>query len=790
MRISSRKRDGQKQNVNCIKRWHFQDAIFFIGCISILKYSIILRSMKISKTRKENEMKKCELLVPAGGSEQFVAAVENGADAIYIGGKEFNARINAGNFDDEELKEAVDFAHKRGVKVHVTMNTLLTDDEVVNAIDYVKFLYCTGVDALIIQDLGLADMVRKHFPDFEIHLSTQGTVYSVEGVKAAAKLGFSRVVLSRELSLQEIEDICAQTQIEIEVFAHGALCICYSGQCQMSRYFGGRSGNRGQCAQPCRLPYKTLDKDGRLLDTHKYPLSPKDLCQIENIGPLIEAGVASLKIEGRMKSAEYVAIVTSIYRRYIDKYLETGTLSVREEDVKQLMQIFNRGGFTQGYLYEDPKEHFMAGDIPKHRGIKIGKVVKQVNGTSLVDIKLYDELKLGDGIEIQGNNIVGNIVTYIKPLKSGLTRIGDMKGRVDHGDLVYKISSKEQLKCARDTYKNKNYNEGKYVRKTLVDMSCEIDSKGCLTLKAHTPLLKTDVLMSAGPFDKVPENPTDVMKIKDGLEKMGNTPFLLGEFTFTGENDRKIPISAINDLRRKTVNVIEEKLIFRRKSEGVTAIEVPKNLNENTYQNLEIYCYSWEAYENFRIPEGTVSENQRVVYLVPIVEMYKHRAEIPTDKELIPYISNVSKGEENRWIESNFDEIIKLCDTRGIYIGNLEWLDKLSQSGIKIYGDYGLNQYNNFARDVLKRIGITPVSGSLEALEEGFGALPLMISQHQPDGEILIDRKKEMFDMIKKDYSEQTIIIPGENNLDWEKIRQAISTGTGVVRIFATKSGI
>ena len=200
---------------------------------------------------------KCELLVPAGGVEQFIAAVENGADAVYIGGHLFNARINAGNFSDEELQAAVDFAHKRSVKVFVTMNTLMTDDELDGALKYAAFLYEAGVDALIIQDLGLGKLIREYMPDFPLHLSTQATVCDAMGAETALRLGYERVVLSRELSLAEIRQICSSTEADIEVFVHGALCVCYSGQCQLSRYFGGRSGNRGLCAQPCRLPYMT-----------------------------------------------------------------------------------------------------------------------------------------------------------------------------------------------------------------------------------------------------------------------------------------------------------------------------------------------------------------------------------------------------------------------------------------------------------------------------------------------------------------------------------------------------
>ncbi|MBQ1471051.1 MAG: U32 family peptidase, partial [Eubacterium sp.] len=322
--------------------------------------------------------KRIELLAPAGGIQQLIAAVENGADAVYLGGRMFNARMKASNFDDDAMQQAIDYAHLHGVDVHVTLNTLLRDDELPEALEYASFLYQAGVDALIVQDLGLAHLLSQFMPELPLHFSTQGTTYDLRGVEAASRLGFSRVVLARELSMEEIRPICAGTETEIEVFVHGALCVCYSGQCQLSRFFGGRSGNRGVCAQPCRLPYETKTKAGQLVNTARYPLSPRDQCLIEHLGELIEAGVTSLKIEGRMKSPEYVGTVVAIYRKYLDEYYRHGTYRVGHEDRMALAQIFNRGGFTDGYLQGEDGMALMSGDIPKHQGILIGKVTGRV----------------------------------------------------------------------------------------------------------------------------------------------------------------------------------------------------------------------------------------------------------------------------------------------------------------------------------------------------------------------------------------------------------------------------
>ena len=310
---------------------------------------------KVNSKRKNINGNDIELLVPAGGREQFLAAVENGADAIYVGGQLFNARAGAQNFNDDELVLALDYAHKRGVKVYVTMNTLLSDDELEPALRYASFLHDSGVDAIIVQDLGLGELVHRALPDLELHMSTQATITEVGSAKVAHELGYKRIVVARELALPEIADICragsdGASDFEVEVFVHGAICICYSGQCQFSRYYGGRSGNRGSCAQPCRLAYTSYGEGGRRLAAASHPMSPRDMCLLDELGGLIDAGAASFKIEGRLKSAEYVAIVTSIYRKYIDMYLEEGYIEVSDEDRDALLQIFNRGEFTDAYL--------------------------------------------------------------------------------------------------------------------------------------------------------------------------------------------------------------------------------------------------------------------------------------------------------------------------------------------------------------------------------------------------------------------------------------------------------
>lgn len=286
-----------------------------------------------------------EILSPAGSFEAFKSAIDSGADAVYFGGRAFSARKNAVNLSNDEIIEAAIYAHLRGAKLYAAVNTLMSDSELSEAFDFIKFCYEAGVDGVIVQDLGLARIVKKYFPDFRMHASTQMTIHNLAGALEAKKLGFSRVVLSRELSFEDIKYIAQNCDIELEVFVHGALCMSYSGQCLFSSFLGGRSGNRGACAQPCRLPYTLFDSNGDAISQNdKYLLSLKDLCLIDYITDLKKIGVTSLKFEGRMKSAAYVSAVTGIYNKYRDGG------KVADEDKKLLENIFSRGGFTDGHF--------------------------------------------------------------------------------------------------------------------------------------------------------------------------------------------------------------------------------------------------------------------------------------------------------------------------------------------------------------------------------------------------------------------------------------------------------
>lgn len=717
-----------------------------------------------------------ELLAPAGNKEAFIAAVEAGADAIYLGGEILNARMGAGNFSLQEMKAAIDFAHKRHVKVYVTVNTLVMDEELEDALVYCKKLYEMGADALIIQDLGLGFLIKEKMPDFPIHLSTQGSVYDLDGVNAAGKLGYERVVLARELSLKEIKDICKNTDVEIEVFCHGALCICYSGQCQMSRAIGLRSGNRGACAQPCRLLYE-LKSNGRWLEKNHY-LSPADFNLLDYIGELSDAGVASIKIEGRMKSPEYVGVVTSIYRKYLDQYRDKGDYSVAEEDRVALMQIFNRG-FTNGYLEgEDPD--LMSGDKPKHKGIYVGEVlsVEEIRGKesrSIVKIESNIELHREDVLEIgEGSHATITLLEGRRPT----FRVGDVIGNVKPGDAVYRMVSAEQIKTAECFYKNKDWNQGKFIRRTPLQADVISGSDASIKIILRDIQAGKTVEVKAEELDRS-DSVDAANRIEESLKKTGGTPFLINKINLRGDFNYSISVSQINELRRQAINLMEEELASNNRNNNGSKGEFELNKKSedcagDESRDLELFFYEVKDFllreDLSEVIEKSGAKIKSIFILLPATEMIKCIGEAKEkanriNAKIIPYISNISKGEENIIVAENFDTICDMAKDTGIYLGNLNWIEKFKNAGIKVFADYGLNRFNYWTEVALSNIGASYVSESLECMDVGsgfYGRAPLMTSQHDFSGEGLRDRVGQEYDVLDREFSDQEIIVLAE----------------------------
>ena len=412
-----------------------------------------------------------ELLVPAGDFDCVKAGVQNGADCIYFGANSFSARASAKNFSLDELKEVVKYCKIRNVKTNLTLNTLITDSEFSSAIEVAKAAYQSGVDAIIVQDIGLAKYLISNFPGIEIHGSTQMSVHNLEGVLALEKLGFSRVVLSREVPLNEIEYIRNNCKVDLEIFVHGALCISYSGQCLFSSLVGGRSGNRGKCAQPCRLPYELLECNSSNYNVNQissekcidkgYLLSPRDLCSLDYLPKLVNLGINSFKIEGRMKTPEYVATVTRIYRKYIDLALSSQDYIIDETDKENLLQVFNRGGFSEGHLSGNANHNLIYPEKPNNMGIYLGNISNYNSTKGLITLKLNHFIGIGDTISIDGETgkyTVSELIkenTNLKTASSGnIVKLGRMKGNIKPGVKVYKLSSKELTDSASKTFLN------------------------------------------------------------------------------------------------------------------------------------------------------------------------------------------------------------------------------------------------------------------------------------------------------------------------------------------------
>lgn len=492
-----------------------------------------------------------ELLSPAGSMESLKAGIQNGADAIYLGGSSFGARAAATNFDNDELIEAVKYAKLRDVNIFVTVNTSIKETEIEDLISYTDFLYKIGVDAIILSDIGIAEVLRKRYPNMELHASTQISAHSLNDVLELKQVGFDRVVIARELGIEEIKEICDNVDIDIEVFIHGAICVSYSGQCLMSSMLGDRSGNRGRCAQPCRQSYKLINKTtGKIINVNgNYLLSPKDLCSIENIEKILDTGVKSLKIEGRMKRPEYVAVVTSRYRKAIDNYINNKITTDKKTLKEDLEAIFNRK-FTSGYLMSKNGSDIINLDKPNNVGVKVGEVLSFNPKKNKLKIKLSGKLSKGDGINLGGGNI-GRIIKNGEIFDCGvagdIVEIDFIKN-IKPKTPVYKTSDKQLVDNA-----NKSFKEG--IENKKINLKCEIFIKVGYKIKFN---LENIEIFSDEIIEKANNKEAEIDKIIEKLSKTGGTAY---NFVFNNifvDKNAFIPFSVLNNLRRKAIEKYEE----------------------------------------------------------------------------------------------------------------------------------------------------------------------------------------------------------------------------------------
>ena len=504
-------------------------------------------------------MKKVELLAPAGNMENLKYAVMAGCDAVYLGLKKFGARAFSSNFSDNEFIEAVNYCHLYGVKVYVTLNTIIYDYEVEDFLKTVDFIHKNNVDAVLIQDLGMLDLVRKTYPNLEVHASTQMHIHNLDGVKVLEKLGIKRAVLARETSIDTIKYIKENSNIELEVFVHGALCVSYSGECLMSKFIGGRSGNRGECAGACRLSYDVVDCNNNILNKNKYPISTKDLNTIYYIDKLIESGVASLKIEGRMKSKEYVYMVVKLYRDTIDNYYKTGKVIVNEEYLLKLKKIFNRE-YTKGFLFNINNNELINSYRPNHMGVNVGKVLNYKNGYAT--ILLTDHVSIGSGLRVlsKNNKDVGILVNefYKKDklvkdaYKNDIISI-KVHDKVFKDDIVVITNDKSISNSIEDYIKNNK-------RKVLISgkVSCKL---GIITLEVSDGINK--VVVSSNNVFKSINKSTTKEDISVKLNKLVNTVYKFNSLDINIDNNLFIPLKEINGLKNNMVVLLNDKRLYK-----------------------------------------------------------------------------------------------------------------------------------------------------------------------------------------------------------------------------------
>ena len=730
---------------------------------------------------------KPELLAPAGGMEAFVAAVENGADAVYLGARAFSARGYASNFSEKELEEAIDYAHLRGIKVYVTVNTLLKEEEVGNALKLLSWLREIGTDAVIIQDLGLISLEGKYLPDLPLHASTQMTLHNSEGVKFVKELGMERVVLARESSLEEIKRIKEKTRTEIEVFIHGALCISYSGQCLLSSLIGGRSGNRGFCAQPCRKKYRLYCEGKQIKTTGSYLLSPKDLNTTSGLGALIEAGIESFKIEGRMKRPEYVAGVVRIYRRLIDRYIENpAEYSVSEEEQETLTQLFNRG-FTQGYFFENPRWKLMSRENPHNRGVPAGTVTGYDRRSNLIRVKLSRPLRLGDGIMVENaetrSEDKGKIISsmysrkgHVYSAEAGDTVEIPFDSSAPSGSTVYRTHDKKLM----DSLKKES--ESGNLRPTIpVFITATFAPGSSIRLEVKDRDSNTVTIESEYLVEKAEKQPTSKARIEKQLSKLGNTLFEAFELHVTVEGDVFVPVGQLNELRTKAIEQLENLRISSWKRKPLSNLQFLRsgeNIGqkpEKTIQEsipispqLSVSVYSLEGLEGalaggadriyfgegiFRKSEVAKQKEDSEQELYTIFE--KAVAEAQKAGKKIYFITpKLVKDSEMDYVEKIFSFVREL-GADGVLVSNLGTLGFAKAEKIPFIVDSPLNIFNSYTLDLflqkeaqmavispeltLKELKRVASSGPAECIIHG--CLELMESEHCLIGGLLGNNK-------------------------------------------------
>ena len=693
-------------------------------------------------------MNDIELLAPVGSFDSLKAAVQNGANAVYLGGKDFSARASANNFDRDELTEAVKYAHIRGVRVFVTTNTLIKQNEIEDFVEYAKFLYDIDVDALIMQDIGVAMLIHELLPDFELHASTQMVAHSLEDVKYLESIGFKRVVLARELNVDEIKHICDNTDVDIEVFVHGALCVCYSGGCLMSSMIGNRSGNRGRCAQPCRQKYKLIDisTGEEIHNKGDYLLSTRDLNTIEDVDKIIESGVLSLKIEGRMKKPEYVATVINSYRQAIDDYVQNKKVKISTDTMEDLYTIFNRK-FTKGLILGEVGSEVMNSNIPNNQGLYIGKVVDYNKKAKRLKIKLEGTLKKGDGINLGGGTI-GRIIKGKEICKvghKGETIEIDFIGEARKNQIVYKTSDTELIDKAQKTY-----TQDKELIKNPIDAEIiiKLDQYPQLTLgdkDGNFVTVKGDKLVEKALKVALSED-----KIQTQMKKLGNTPYEIDNLIINLDEGVSMPISLINQMRRDAIDLLDQARIpVKGRAYKQSKISYnPKKQNKHYEPKIRVKINNLDAlkavvglnvdkiyYEDLKTLDQAIEiAKEKIIYSAPRIVRNKEYNSLEKFKQYSKDNVQISSLGEVKFYKENSEDVTFNVD---YYLNpfNSETINHYKKEGAKTIC---ISQELN-----INEIKETTKYTDLEIETLAYGYIPMMISEYCPMGVLTRNCKKD-----------------------------------------------
>ena len=659
--------------------------------------------------------RKIEILSPAGDIETLKTGVNAGADAIYIGGSMFSARASAQNFDDEQMIEAIDYAHARDVRVYVAVNTLIKDIEIRSCLDYISFLHKVGADAIIVQDLGLTRLIREFIPNIPLHLSTQSAVSTVDDINALESLNVQRLVLPRETNVKEISEFSKNTDLELEVFVHGALCVSYSGRCLFSSLNGGRSGNRGQCTQACRKKYD-LEVDGKIINgkENMYVLSPKDLNTSNEIDKIIDSGAHSLKIEGRMKRKEYIHVCVKSYKAVTEEYIKYGKISSQtlNEVNNDLEKVFNRS-FTRGYVLGDKGKNIINTAYQKPLGEKIAKVLNFDAKNKRLKIKLTEDIQKGDGLSIGEN--VGRIIHQDRSISDSAK-----KGEIISLDFIRAIPENTIIYRTYDSkFENLLETEQKILKKLPLNATLElkIGEKPKMTLTQE----KNEIVEIKSPVDDLKQSfsiecdvdfiieksqkmPLSDENIIKQISKTDTYPFEIADIQIQRDEDIFIPVKILNELRRKALESIYEEKTASYKRERVDKISddffvkaIDGNNDEN---NISFFV---DIQDEKHLADVMKVPNVKKI-ISSDVNLYRKIFEISPEKAVFK-LPSIIRQQDNNYIE----KLIKTLDNPKLMSSSYSFLD---YDGFEI-ANYHLNCYNSFTHNFYNEKAVYTVA-SLE----------------------------------------------------------------------------